>query len=130
MSLEKDALRKAAGLSFDTKRKSLFEGNVSKVRTLDIEAELLRIFTGSIRDIKRLRDIMEGNYNSYYGINGGNSYRLKDESGEIDKKYLFKLATEKLDLMKESLKDCFSIKDEVSKESDEEDSNDDDDDDE
>lgn len=118
MSFEKDMLRKTAGLPFSTKKQSLLEGKISKIRTLDVETELLRIFSSSIRDVKRLRDIMEGRSGSYYGgisssYGNQDQYRLKDESGDIDKKYLFKLALEKLDLIEESLRDCFNIKDDV-----------------
>jgi len=114
MSFEKDMLRKTAGLPFSTKKASLFEGRISKIRTLDVETEMLRIFASTIRDIKRIRDLMEGNQgNNYYGTIGGgnpNGYKLKDESGDIDKKYLFELALGKLDLVEESLAECFGIK--------------------
>jgi hypothetical protein len=106
MSIEKDLLRKAAGLSFETKR-NLFEENISKVKTLDIETELLRIFSNSIRDIKRIKDIMDGRTNFYYGQ--ADQYKLKDEFGKIDKKKLFDLSMEKLDIMEESLAECFGF---------------------
>lgn len=139
MSLEKDSLRKAAGLPFEVKinklfvknaaglpvevkinelvENKLFEGDISQIRTMDIEAELLRIFSNTIKDIKRIKDLMEGipspySYSYGYGnINHtSNSFKLKDEHGEIDKNYLFKLSMDKLDIIEEVMIECFSSK--------------------
>ncbi len=129
MSFEKDMLRKTAGLPFSTKKQSLFEGKISKIRTMDVETELLRIFSGCIRDVKRLRELIEGNNNNknyYNGPIGYDSYRLKDESGDIDKERLFSLSLEKLDLIEESLSECFGIKKEENKEPEEDDEEEDD----
>lgn len=112
MNLEREFLRKSAGLpcKFDNKKLNE-EEKFSKIKTLDVEAELLRIFSNTLRDIKRLKEMMNSRYQEYGSLYGYNPMRiLKDEKGQIDKEKLLKVAMEKLDLIEEALIECFDAK--------------------
>lgn len=114
MNLEREFLRKTAGLPLHYETRKLNEEEkYSKIRTLDIEAELLRVFSTTLKDIKRLKEMMNSQYQGY-GYGPGPMRTLRDENGPIDKEHLLKVAMDKLDLIEEALAECFDVK--VSKE--------------
>lgn len=112
MNLEREFLRKSAGLPLHFGDKNLNEEEkFSKIRTLDVEAELLRVFSNTLRDIKRLKEMMDSRYQGYGSPYGPGPMRtLRDEKGPIDKERLLKVAMDKLDLIEEALAECFDAK--------------------
>ena len=113
MNLEREFLRKSAGLPLHFgDRKLNEEEKFSKIRTLDVEAELLRVFSNTLREIKRLKEMMDSRFQGYGGgpYGPGPMRTLRDEKGPIDKERLLKVAMDKLDLIEEALAECFDAK--------------------
>jgi hypothetical protein len=129
MNLEREFLRKSAGLPLHYGDKKLNEEEkFSKIRTLDVEAELLRVFSNTLREIKRLKEMMDSRFQGYGPMGPGPMRTLRDEKGPIDKERLLKVAMDKLDLIEEALAECFDAKvsseDEVDHEEDDHDEED------
>lgn len=112
---DREALRRSAGIYTSLNE----EKNISKIRTLDIEADLLRSFSMVLKDIKRMKHMIEEPIPQYGGMGPGPMGRMKEEQGDVDLDHLYKVSKEKLEMVEDALKDCF--KEQSSKDDEEED---------
>jgi hypothetical protein len=98
---EMEVLRASAGI-----RTNLDTSKTSKLKTLDIESDVLRSFSCILRDFSRMKQsikgAVEGPHNNPY-----NRAPLKMEMGEANKKRLYVVAMKKIELLKEAIEDCF-----------------------
>lgn len=105
MKNELAMLRKQAGLSYSTNKKPVnkksINESISKVQSLDIEADILRGFSNLIREFSNIKDRLEQ----------PNSYGMmvnKQVKQKIDKEKLYELSINKLELLKVAIKECFN----------------------
>lgn len=99
---EMEQLRATAGI-----RSDYVKPKTSKLKTLDIESDILRSFSMVLRDFSRMKNQINGD--EYNGMHSGpyNRKPLKMELGDANKKKLYRISMEKIELLKEAVQDCF-----------------------
>lgn len=101
MNNERELLRRSAGL------KPINEGNTSKLRTLDYEADLLRSFSTFLSSLKSLKERINGRP---YGYGPGPYGAMRDEGERPDCERLRMIAKSKLELVEETIDEIFKSK--------------------
>lgn len=100
MKNEMELLRKSAGLPINE--------STSKVRTLDLEADLLREFSSFLSGLKRIKERIDRPYGYGPGPYGPGPYgALRDENSKPDIDRLRTIAKEKMGLVDEAISEVF-----------------------
>lgn len=107
MNTKKYMKRLSGNLSFDEMNE-----DVSKTRTLDVEADLLMTFSRFLRDLERVKHLIDNPIPKYSPYGPGPMRRQKEEEPDMEK--IKQIAYEKLDLVKEVIDDCFGGEEENS----------------